>query len=367
LDSLYGEGPHGKLQIYNNDGVSFRLGAKLPNHHPFDVPLDDSSHKPLLAEPRNLENVIVRQLHAMFLMLHNEAVAQLPVWWPQSRRFYEARRRVCHQYQWLVRNDFLPRICETETYRSILEKPMFDWEGQFSIPIEFARAAFRFGHSMVRDSYNVGIPAHATPLHQLFGGKDSVGSLIPEKHVVPWSLFLGPLPGEFAITIDTGILRPLFHIPGSAARLFIRDQSKDIEIVLPHVTLQRGAASRLPSGQSVCHLLQAQPIPWQSVGYHPWWRDAETCGLRGQTPLWYYILLEAEAGGGRCLGTVGSRIVGEVIEAALWADKSSYLRTHGRHWKPEPWIVRKGNVKREIQVETLHDVALVVGLAEQSA
>jgi hypothetical protein len=366
LDSLYGQGPSGRLQIYNDDGVSFRVGAKLPNNRPFDVPLDECSQKPLVAEHRNLENVIVRQLHAMFLKLHNVAVAELPTSWPQARRFCEARRRVCHQYQWLVRNDFLPRICEIETYRSVLQESMVDWDGRFSIPIEFARAAFRFGHSMVRESYKVGDSGNSIPLHDLFGGKDSVGALVPEKHAVPWSLFLGPHAGEFAMHINTAILSPLFHIPGSAARLFTRGRPNDEEIVLPHVTLQRGAASRLLSGQSVCHLLQAQPIAWQSVGYHPWWRDAETCGLREQTPLWYYILLEAEARGGRCLGAVGSRIVGEVIEAALWANKASYLRMYGRYWKPNPWIVLDGHVKREIQVETLHDVAIIVGLAEAS-
>ena len=52
------------------------------------------------------------------------------------------------------------------------------------------------------------------------------------------------------------------------------------------------------------------------------------------TPLWYYILKEAElAVGGQHLGPVGGRIVAEVILGLLQADGGSYLNaTHA--WRP---------------------------------
>jgi hypothetical protein len=44
------------------------------------------------------------------------------------------------------------------------------------------------------------------------------------------------------------------------------------------------------------------------------------------TPLWYYILKEAELmESGLRLGPVGARIVGEVLIGLLKADESSYL------------------------------------------
>jgi hypothetical protein len=46
------------------------------------------------------------------------------------------------------------------------------------------------------------------------------------------------------------------------------------------------------------------------------------------TPLWFYVLKEAELGGGNRLGPVGSRIVAETIIGQLRADPTSYLRTN---------------------------------------
>ncbi len=52
------------------------------------------------------------------------------------------------------------------------------------------------------------------------------------------------------------------------------------------------------------------------------------------TPLWYYILAEAEqTAGGLHLGPVGGRIVTETLIGLLRADPTSYLSVHPR-FKP---------------------------------
>jgi hypothetical protein len=52
------------------------------------------------------------------------------------------------------------------------------------------------------------------------------------------------------------------------------------------------------------------------------------------TPLWYYILKEAEVlQNGVRMGPVGGRIIGEVFIGLLRADRDSYL-TVNRNWKP---------------------------------
>jgi hypothetical protein len=58
--------------------------------------------------------------------------------------------------------------------------------------------------------------------------------------------------------------------------------------------------------------------------------------LGRETPLWYYVLREAEllGGGGLNLGPVGGRIVGEVLIGLLQADPSSYVQ-QWPDWKPE--------------------------------
>jgi hypothetical protein len=50
-----------------------------------------------------------------------------------------------------------------------------------------------------------------------------------------------------------------------------------------------------------------------------------------QTPLWYYILKEAELAGGLRLGKLGSRLVGEVVGGAVYYNPVAYV--HEPNWK----------------------------------
>ena len=111
LEHLYGNGPLARASqnLYAKDGVSFALGEVLTEGQPFDVPL--VGNEPQIADHRNNENVLVRQVHAMFLKLHNLIAAQLPRELDAPKRFITARAYVRWQYQWLVRHDFLARIC----------------------------------------------------------------------------------------------------------------------------------------------------------------------------------------------------------------------------------------------------------------
>lgn len=51
------------------------------------------------------------------------------------------------------------------------------------------------------------------------------------------------------------------------------------------------------------------------------------------SPLWYYVLKEAELSGGSRLSGVGARIVGEVFIGLLTLDRNCYLSRHER-WRP---------------------------------
>jgi hypothetical protein len=55
-------------------------------------------------------------------------------------------------------------------------------------------------------------------------------------------------------------------------------------------------------------------------------------GLEENTPLWFYVLKEAEVAGGARLAGVGARIVAEVFLGLLRNDQSSYF--HQRGWRP---------------------------------
>jgi hypothetical protein len=56
-------------------------------------------------------------------------------------------------------------------------------------------------------------------------------------------------------------------------------------------------------------------------------------GFDRNTPLWYYILKEAELAGGTHLAGVGARIVAEVFLGLLAADPNPYL-TRNPGWQP---------------------------------
>jgi hypothetical protein len=72
-------------------------------------------------------------------------------------------------------------------------------------------------------------------------------------------------------------------------------------------------------------------------------------GLERSTPLWYYVLKEAEVvNDGLVLGPVGARIVGEVFVGLLLADHDSYLRAR-RHWTPN-LPARNGNVTGDFRM-----------------
>jgi hypothetical protein len=57
--------------------------------------------------------------------------------------------------------------------------------------------------------------------------------------------------------------------------------------------------------------------------------------LENQTPLWYYVMAEAEAlHDGLHLGPVGGRIVAEVFIGVVQLDSRSYLRAAPPGWRP---------------------------------
>jgi hypothetical protein len=356
LDSLYGDGPGSRRHGHLYKGLFFRLGTVCsPSRAIFDVPLVNGL--PAVADRRNCENAILRQIHAMFLMLHNVAVRDIPRSVPKAKRFEAARVRVRRQFQWLVRNDFLPNVCKRQICEAVAGGGrLIHWPpGRFSIPVEFSQAASRFGHSMVRGEYRFRKGGRRVPLEELFGSIDQPRALATDI-AVDWGRFVRPR-GEVAEEIDTHLVNPLRHLPDDSIRLFVSSPAPHGPHVLAERTLCRGAATKLPTGQQVRVALRSNAtIPAKDRA----WEALRSSGFENETPLWYYILLEAEVNeSGRCLGTIGSRIVAEVIEASLRHDQDSFLFLEGGEWMPPPWKVPG---RKDVQIQNLRHLAIVVGL-----
>ena len=368
LDSLYGEGPFSKdAPLYDDDRASFKLGSvRTENGAQFDLPLDPVSCGVLIADSRNNENLILRQLHVMFLKLHNAAVVELRGSIPEAMLFEKARERVRQQYQWLIQNDFLPHLCNAAVYDEIVRQRKYaiHWEDGFAIPVEFAHAAGRFGHSMVRDTYTLNPNTPDVPVSKIVHEAHKPGGLDPALSI-EWRAFVNH-PANF---IDTTIVNDLFKLPTAAIQPFVRRVRWIEPRQLPVRTLYRNIRMKLPSGEEVREALDSEAAlcspPCGYPEYQPY-KALDELGLRGKTPLWYYILLEAELGNegfcdvtrGSTLGLVGSRLLAEVLEGALRATPNSILDHPG--WRPLAWSGPSGVQ----EINNLLDLAIVVGLAE---
>jgi hypothetical protein len=79
---------------------------------------------------------------------------------PRAQRFAQARELVTKHYQWMLRTDYLPRICAPAVVNDVFRNGRKAFEVGATpadlptMPIEFSVAAFRLGHSMVRRDYN---------------------------------------------------------------------------------------------------------------------------------------------------------------------------------------------------------------------
>ena len=357
LDVLYGRGPEHPQDRQLYDGVRLRVGDPVqspwnPHAKPrsFDLPLGPN-RRPLAADTRSNQTVIMRQLTAVFARLHNAAVEQLErAGLPDLELFRRAKQQTIWQYQWLVVGDFLARILDPSVYDAVFRKRRAQVEWQvFSTPIEFAGAAFRYGHSMVRENYLLSSVKEAT-LSDLLKRSEEECALQPEWQI-DWSHFFqgaGSTSATTAMPIDTKIAPTMHALPPGASKFFALDivlEPKATNFNLPFETLKRGVLFGLPSGQEAS----------AAFGYPVLSKRELTCdcrerltpqgavllkyGLTDNTPLWFYLLKESEVRhNGNHLGPTGSRIVAETMFGALMHDPESFVNQRDPAARPPEWI-----------------------------
>lgn len=395
LDSLYGRGPDDQPYLYKKDTAHELLLG--PDRRPPSVaaPRPDLPRNPegvaLIGDPRNDENIIVSQLQSLFLRFHNRVLSTVPNTIGDAARFAEAQRLTRWHYQWVIVHDFLPHIVGDETLATVLrpggEAPKFRFytpRRDPYIPVEFSVAAYRFGHSMVRPSYSLssdvlsGTDATKHRIPVFSDNPDPRANLngfrpIPDQWGIDWAFFFdnvtqppaahpenanpyNPTPEDpFVIPqhsyrIDTALVDPLATLPGPPVTA---GPSGRPTRSLAERNLQRGRALGLPSGQAVAQRMGLEVMDDLTLWGSP---DPERAEQRqqvltafpefkGNAPLWFYILREAERTlrtgvndpeaefGGHHLGSVGGLIVTEVILGLLWHDHHSYL-FQDPLWKP---------------------------------
>lgn len=362
LDCLYGagQGPHRFLYRQDADKAKFLIGTAtaspdvgaLPPIPDLPNDLERGRHGvALIGDHRNDENLLVAQTHLAMLKFHNKVVDLLKTQGvADGDLFAEASKLVRWHYQWMVLHDWVERLCGTGIVAKILHdgRKFYRFQTVPFMPVEFAGAAYRLGHSMVREEYShnhcfrplpprvfkadLGLLFNFTSLSGSINGELNGNRALPSNWVIDWRRFYefntpaGTPNFEFnhSRKLDPFIAPALHQLPGFPAGR---------EGNLAFRNLRRGVKLGLPSGQDVAKFMKLPVLTEAELSSGSDGAAAASVGLHKKTPLWYYILKEAQVkGGSERLGPVGSQIVAEVFVGLVQGDQDSYLSQN--NWKP---------------------------------
>jgi Animal haem peroxidase len=345
LDSVYGGGPANDPQFYDPADRD-KLLVTSNAHGVEDMPRGTDGHA-IIPEARNDENLIIVQLHKGVAKFHNRIVERARSQGMRREWVFETARRLTRwHYQWAVIHDFLPRFVGDElvgpngtVYKEVSGRPPVinlnhykptNREGRPFMPVEFAVAAYRFGHTIIRPFYVINQSTLDLGGVPVFGPKDGFnlngGRPIPNDLVMEWKNILPvdpAFPARKPRKIDTKLSLPLTTLPESVV------PPPDPTIHLAVRNTLRGKHVGLPSGQQVARAMRVNVLSNEALGLSndPDWK--------GEAPLWFYILKEAELPpyNTQRLGAVGGRIMTEVLVGLLQRDPNSYLYLDPA-WKP---------------------------------
>lgn len=343
LDCVYGLGPEATNFLFK-DGVSLLTGkdgtalaSQAQNHRDNDV-ARTSTGTAIIGDPRNDENRVISQLQLAIINFHNHVVAHLQAADPSLTHgalFEKANEEVRWHYHWMILNEFLPTMIGAPLVQEIMSdgrKLFTPHKGQ--IPIEFSAAAYRFGHSLAPQKLKV--RKAQTHDFELFGGTLGFGfqPISDDKQIIEWEVLfnIDATPFQTTDKLDTKMPTDLLALP------FIPAGSENS---LATRNLLRGQSFLLPSGEKASQAAGIDQAIIDKVTAHV---KGNTTGidLSNGTPLWYYILAEAECIGrndvggnnpSEGLGPLGGRIVGETLIGLMELDTTSFLSVD-RNWTP---------------------------------
>lgn len=337
LDVVYAGGPRRSPELYApvegapEDALPLRLATRGLREDGREARRDDlprdADGRALVADPRNDQNVLIAQLTLAIHRFHNAALRHAceERGLAGEAAFEAARTATRWHLQWVILHDYLPRLVGARALDRVWPRDAsglragrprlehYPSDADAFVPAEFAAAAFRAGHSMVRARYTVNDRTGSLPLFVADGSPARADDLrgerpIPAALCVQWDRFV-PIDGsrpQGSLRLDAALGAPM-HVA----------TAEQDGYGVAELDLLRGLAEALPSGQSVASALGIPPV------------------TRVEEPLSSYVLLEAEGDDyGRRLGPVGATIVVETLLGVLLRDSTSYL-ARDPDWTPE--------------------------------
>ena len=297
LDSVFGLGPELNGYLYDSDGFLIVETDDLTRNE---------SGIAIIPDHRNDENPIIAQLHLAiqkyYNLVHKQTLKDSDDKSTKNELIEKSITRTRWQYQYIVLNDYLPTIVGNRIINDIRPNS-FDTNfllmknnRNFSIPLEFSGAAFRFGHSQVPESLSIN------------SDLADLNIFDPKLRTSPidWRMFFDiekEVTAQKAMRVQPFLSKSMLNIPRG--------------LNLVKLNIHKGLFFKLPSGQDLARAANLIPEPSQ----YPY-----------GDPLWYYILKETKEEGSQ-LGALGSRIVAEVIIRLIHEDEASYLN-QGVNWTP---------------------------------
>jgi hypothetical protein len=368
LDNVYGPNLEGQLSPTDPDDPRMMKIDRVKHKRGLPKGVKDVWHDlprlndlvALIGDSRDDENLILAQLHVAFLRAHNAIVVE------RNCKFEEAQKLLIQHYQWLVLDDFLERICDPGIVKTIRYKGQEFFKPTretLYMPLEFSVAAYRFGHSKVRASYDQ------------FNSLNSGGGFgflfgltkqrLTDDWVISWPSFLETEnEGRLSRRIDTTLSFPLLNL--DEKQLNGQDPALGNLAVR---NLLRGYILRMPTGQAVAEKMASRgiypltpgqimsvtaEIPIFGNGTQADFLKKLDTNFFEKTPLWFYILAEAAFYcSGYHLGPVGSTIVAEVLIGIL--RNSTYSILAEPDWKPT-----LGETPGQFDIEDLLKLARVL-------
>jgi hypothetical protein len=307
-------------------------------------------YRPLVADPRNDDNLVLSQLLCTLMVIHNRIVDLIdPEGAKPADAYRRARSYLTSVYRTVVIDDYLRRVLHPGVWDHFFGTDDFLGLGVSALetfnalPLEFTFGASRFAHAMVRQAYVVNASSVEEPANlrkmMSFSSLRPGGDIpIPIDWTVDWARFAetdGPGKPQGARRIG----------PFLSKELTAADLSAELDGTVRPVAFMdcwRCYDLKLPSGQKAAEAVKAalagggievpvltgnQMLPTQACSEryvynsgrlkdallrHPEFLDA--------TPLSYYIMQEASVLGddGAFLGPVGSYVVAATVASALF-------------------------------------------------
>ncbi len=360
-------------------GRSLFAGLPAPLRSVFEA--SDQRWRPqraMIGDLRNDASLPLAQFHLVWLRLHNRFVDHRKKEQPGSsdaEAFLWAQQQLRWHYQWLVINAFLPAICDRAALSAVMKRGPVLYQQlaraardvpHMPLPLEFCAAAFQIGTISMRESYDwnrfygrgTGTgPRHDASLDLLFRMTGNADVPMTPSEEIPSAL---SLPAHWPIEWDRFVF-PVARAGADRSARRIGPHFARQARLAPHPAilqgspmsgrargdLRRGLRLNLPCAQDCIAMINqrhgiglAQLTPGQ-LGSGATRYAVQDAHFDDYTPLWFYILKEAEIlGRGGRLGPFGTLLVADTLLGLIAMDRDSYWHQSGQvgRWRPRDGV-----------------------------